>query len=191
MLNSFNEFDTELLIFLNNLGSEAWDPLWIQITNKFTFFPLFLIIIYFFFKEFGVKRLIIILIFISFIILFTDQFTNIVKNTFKRLRPCGELDLQLSLRNIDIYCGRYGFFSAHASNSIAVSIFIITLIKSKAKKWIKPILISWVVIFSYSRIYLGVHYPMDTIFGLLFGFFSGSLFVYIFNRFRFQIGFSH
>ena len=69
-------------------------------------------------------------------------------------------------------CGKYGFFSAHAANSISVTVFIINCVDDSVKKFLKPVLILWVMIFSYSRIYLGVHYPLDTVFGLSFGIFQ-------------------
>ena len=183
MLDRIKQIDTELLIFLNNLGNKSWDPLWVSITDKFTFLPLFILIIFFLFKKNGTKGLLIILLFISVLILFTDQFTNVVKDFTQRLRPCRLDELQGLLRDIDIRCGKYGFFSAHAANSISVTIFIINCVDESVKKFLKPVLILWVMIFSYSRIYLGVHYPLDTIFGLSFGIFSGFLFKYIYNYF--------
>ena len=183
MLDRIKQIDTELLIFLNNLGNKSWDPLWVSITDKFTFLPLFILIIFFLFKKNGTKGLLVILLFISVLILFTDQFTNVVKDFTQRLRPCRLHELQGLLRDIDIRCGKYGFFSAHAANSISVTIFIINCVDESVKKFLKPVLIFWVMIFSYSRIYLGVHYPLDTIFGLSFGIFSGFLFKYIYNYF--------
>ena len=183
MLDRIKQIDTELLIFLNNLGNKSWDPLWVSITDKFTFLPLFILIIFFLFKKNGTKGLLVILLFISLLILFTDQFTNVVKDFTQRLRPCRLDELQGLLRDIDIRCGKYGFFSAHAANSISVTIFIINCVDESVKKFLKPVLILWVIIFSYSRIYLGVHYPLDTIFGLSFGIFSGFLFKYIYNYF--------
>ena len=183
MLDRIKQIDTELLIFLNNLGNKSWDPLWVSITDKFTFLPLFILIIFFLFKKNGTKGLLVILLFISVLILFTDQFTNVVKDFTQRLRPCRLDELQGLLRDIDIRCGKYGFFSAHAANSISVTIFIINCVDESVKKFLKPVLILWVMIFSYSRIYLGVHYPLDTIFGLSFGIFSGFLFKYIYNFF--------
>ena len=183
MLDRIKQIDTELLIFLNNLGNKSWDPLWVSITDKFTFLPLFILIIFFLFKKNGTKGLLVILLFISVLIFFTDQFTNVVKDFTQRLRPCRLDELQGLLRDIDIRCGKYGFFSAHAANSISVTIFIINCVDESVKKFLKPILILWVMIFSYSRIYLGVHYPLDTIFGLSFGIFSGFLFKYIYNYF--------
>ena len=183
MLDRIKQIDTELLIFLNNLGNKSWDPIWVLITDKFTFLPLFILIIFFLFKKNGTKGLLVILLFISVLILFTDQFTNVVKDFTQRLRPCRLDELQGLLRDIDIRCGKYGFFSAHAANSISVTIFIINCVDESVKKFLKPVLILWVMIFSYSRIYLGVHYPLDTIFGLSFGIFSGFLFKYIYNYF--------
>ncbi len=183
MLDRIKQIDTELLIFLNNLGNKSWDPLWVSITDKFTFLPLFILIIFFLYKKNGSKGLLVILLFISVLILFTDQFTNVVKDFTQRLRPCRLDELQGLLRDIDIRCGKYGFFSAHAANSISVTIFIINCVDESVKKFLKPVLILWVMIFSYSRIYLGVHYPLDTIFGLSFGIFSGFLFKYIYNYF--------
>jgi len=186
MLDRIKQIDTELLIFLNNLGDESWDPIWIAITDKFTFLPLFLLIIFLLFKKNGIKGLFIILLFISFLILFTDQFTNLVKDFTQRLRPCRLDELQNLLRDIDIRCGKYGFFSAHAANSISVAVFILNCVNESVKKYLKPILILWVLFFSYSRIYLGVHYPLDTIFGLTFGLLSGYLFTCIYNHFKSQ-----
>lgn len=186
MLDRIKQIDTELLIFLNNLGDESWDPIWIAITDKFTFLPLFLLIIFLLFKKNGIKGLFIILLFISFLILFTDQFTNLVKDFTQRLRPCRLDELQNLLRDIDIRCGKYGFFSAHAANSISVAVFILNCVNESVKKLLKPILILWVLFFSYSRIYLGVHYPLDTIFGLTFGLLSGYLFTCIYNHFKSQ-----
>ena len=183
MLDRIKQIDTELLIFLNNLGNKSWDPLWVSITDKFTFLPLFILIIFFLFKKNGTKGLLVILLFISVLILFTDQFTNVVKDFTQRLRPCRLDELQGLLRDIDIGCGKYGFFSAHAANSVSITIFVINCIDESVKKFLKPVLIFWVIIFSYSRIYLGVHYPLDTIFGLSFGIFSGFLFKYLYNYF--------
>ena len=74
--------------------------------------------------------------------------------------------------------------SAHAANSIAVTTLIITTFKFSYKKWISLLLIFWVAIFAYSRIYLGVHYPLDTIVGLCFGFIFGKTASCIINYFK-------
>jgi undecaprenyl-diphosphatase len=185
MLNRVKEYDTDLLIFLNNLGSQQWDPFWLAVTDKLTFLPFFLLIIYFLYKENGFYKLLFILLSIALLILFTDQFTNVIKDSFERLRPCRVDELQQYLRNIEVRCGKYGFFSAHAANSMAVTTLLISSFKFCYKKWISLLLIFWVVFFSYSRIYLGVHYPLDTFFGLFFGLLFGRTAHYIINYINF------
>jgi undecaprenyl-diphosphatase len=177
---TLEEIDIQLLVYLNSLGSEFWDPLWIVLTNKLTYIPLFIFIVFKIYKKFEVKQVLFILFFIALLILFTDQFTNFFKDSFQRLRPCREESL--NLRQIDIYCGKYGFFSAHASNSIAVSLFLIRAMKERFKSLLSIFLFLWVLIFSYSRIYLGLHYPIDILFGLLFGVISSSIFHTIYLR---------
>ena len=177
---TLEEIDIQLLVYLNSLGSEFWDPLWIVLTNKLTYIPLFIFIVFRIYKKFGVKQMLFILFFIALLILFTDQFTNFFKDSFQRLRPC-RMEY-LNLRQIDIYCGKYGFFSAHASNSIAVSLFLIRVMKERFSSLFSIFLFLWVFIFSYSRIYLGLHYPVDILFGLLFGAISSSIFYTIYLR---------
>lgn len=184
MIKRILEIDRELLVFLNNLGSELWDPIWLLITDKLTFIPIFLFIIYRFFKDFGVKQALKILLSISILILFTDQFTNFIKASFERFRPCSEPQLFGLLRDIDIGCGKYGFFSAHAANSAAVTSFILLNFKSYRKSLISMILFFWVILFSYSRIYLGKHYPSDILFGLIFGISAGYFFYRLILNFK-------
>ena len=175
---TLEEIDIQILVYLNSLGSEFWDPIWIILTNKTTYIPLFAFIVYYIYKRFGLKQTAFIILFISILILFTDQSTNFIKDSFQRLRPCREG--YLGLREIDIYCGKYGFFSAHASNSIAVSLFVIRIMREKFTSIFSIILIIWVFIFSYSRIYLGLHYPTDILCGLIFGAISSTLFYHIY-----------
>jgi len=177
---TLEDIDIQILVYLNSLGSEFWDPIWITLTNKTTYIPLFAFIVYYIYKRFGLKQTAFIIVFISILILFTDQFTNFIKDSFQRLRPCREG--YLGLREIDIYCGKYGFFSAHASNSIAVSLFVIRIMRKKITSILSIILIIWVFVFSYSRIYLGLHYPMDILCGLIFGVISSTLFYHIYLK---------
>ena len=170
------EIDRNLLVFFNNLGSLKLDPFWLILTDKLFYIPFFIYIIYVLNKSFSIKNVIIILLGISLLILITDQFTNFIKDFFERLRPCRDDSINYLLRTIDVRCGKYGFFSAHAANSMAVSTLIYKLIRFEKLKLLKILLISWVIIFSYSRIYLGVHFPLDSIFGLLTGFAFGLIF---------------
>jgi undecaprenyl-diphosphatase len=70
--------------------------------------------------------------------------------------------------------GSYSFFSGHASNSMAVTVFLYLNLKRYSKYFY--VLFLWPLIFAYSRIYLGLHYPVDILSGYLFGLFGGFMF---------------
>ncbi|MFI1771404.1 phosphatase PAP2 family protein [Thalassobellus citreus] len=187
MIEQLLKYDTELFLFLNNLGSETWDGLWLMITNKWIFgtlcgLPLF----YLLYKKYGLKSLLVFVITVALMITFTDQITNVFKRGFQRPRPCGNADIIDQMRFIAIRCGKYGFFSGHSSNSMAVAVFAGLMLKPYYKNLIF-ILLFWSGIVAYSRIYLGVHYPLDVFCGLTFGAISGFLFyklgTYLLNRF--------
>lgn len=186
MLDQLLELDKNLFLYLNNLGTETWDNLWLVITNKFTSIPLYAFLLFLIYKKYGWKALLLLVFVVAGLITFTDQITNVFKDTFQRPRPCraeGVMDL---MRYVAPRCGKYGFFSGHASNSMAVAIFTGLLLKPYFKNLIFLLLI-WSLIVAYSRIYVGVHYPLDIICGLTFGAFAGfifyKLYMYLFKRY--------
>jgi undecaprenyl-diphosphatase len=191
MIDTLLEYDTDLFLVLNTLGSETWDALWLTITNKFFFGTVLgVILIYCFQKQFGWKAVMLLMLVCALMITFTDQITNVFKRGFARPRPCGNLDIVDQLRFIAVRCGKYGFFSGHSSNSMAVAIFGGLLLKPYYKKLVY-ILVLISIIVAYSRIYLGVHYPLDIVCGLTFGAISGFIFYklaqYLLKRFVIKI----
>lgn len=187
MIDQLLEFDTELFLYLNNLGSQPWDNLWLAITNKFVFGScLSVLLITLFYKKFGLKAVILLMVVCALMITFTDQITNVFKRGFARPRPCGNANIVDQVRFIAGRCGKYGFFSGHSSNSMAVAIFAGFLLKPYYKNLIFILMLVSLVV-AYSRIYVGVHYPLDIICGLGFGVFSGFLFYklgkYVLKRF--------
>lgn len=187
MLDQLLQYDKELFLFLNNLGSTTWDGLWLVITNKFTFIPLYAILLFFIYKHLGLKVLLLIILVVAVMIAFTDQITNLFKYILvKRPRPCREEELQGIMRFVAPRCGRYGFFSGHSANSMAAAVFAGLILKPYYKKLIF-ILLLWSAIVAYSRIYVGVHYPLDIICGMTFGALTGygfyKLQIYLRQRF--------
>lgn len=187
MMDQLLQYDKELFLFLNNLGSPAWDTFWLVVTQKLTFVPLYAILLYMVYRRLGLKVMLLIVVVVALMITFTDQITNLFKYVLvKRPRPCREEDMQGIMRFIAERCGRYGFFSGHSSNSMAAAVFAGLLLKPFYKKLIF-ILLFWSAMVAYSRIYVGVHYPLDIICGMAFGAIAGfgfyKLQLYLRSRF--------
>lgn len=171
--------DPQILIYLNSLGSEQWDPIWLAITNQLNWIPLFLIILFLLVRQFGVKKAAFTLLFIAILVAFSDQFTNLVKGLTARTRPCNTPEMQEYLRNLSYKPRGFSFWSGHASLSTAFTVFIISLLR-KNYKYIY-FLVLFPMVFGYSRIYLGVHYPLDVTVGYVSGTIIGISFYHLFK----------
>ena len=172
MLENLLALDVQLLVYLNGLGSETYDGLWLFITKQTNWTPLFLVLLYIIYTKVGIKQTLYILLAIAVLILITDQSTNLVKYTVQRLRPCNNPDIIIRAVKTS---KSFSFFSGHAANSMAAAMFIYHVLKPYFKYTF--LLFLWPLIFAYSRIYLGLHYPLDILCGYLFGMMTG-LFVY-------------
>ena len=173
MLEQLLEYDTELFLYLNSLGTETWDWLWLLNTAKKTFVPLYALLLFLIYKKLGLKSLLLMVVVVAAMITFTDQFTNIVKRSVLRFRPCACEEIMDSIRYIAERCStNRSFFSGHASNSMAAAVFGGLVLRPYFKNLIF-ILVLWSFIVAYSRIYVGVHFPIDIICGMAFGALSG------------------
>ena len=186
MIEEILKLDSKLFLYLNNLGTTKFDFFWISLSKieANILMYLFLIILFFYIQKIRPKFLYVFysLFVIALMITITDQGANIFKDSFQRLRPCYDESIMDSLRLVKENCGgKYGFFSAHASNSFSLAIFFGLLFINRIR-YIIMITIAYASLISYSRIYLGVHYPIDIIFGSFYGIFVGFVmysFVYL------------
>ena len=186
MIEEILKLDSKLFLFLNNLGTPKFDTFWISLSmiEANILMYLFLIFLLFYTQKTRPKFLYIFYLFsvIALMITITDQGANIFKDSFQRLRPCYDESIKDSLRLVKENCGgRYGFFSAHASNSFSLAIFFGLLFKNRIR-YIIIITMIYALLISYSRIYLGVHFPIDIIVGSSFGICVGIImysFVYL------------
>lgn len=188
MLEQLLQYDTDLFLFLNNLGSPSWDGFWMFYTTKFNWVPFYAVLLFLMFKKRNDKRFVFTVLVIAAMIAFTDQVTNLFKHGFERPRPCHEAALIDIMRIVKKGCGgAFGYFSGHASNSMATAVFVGLLLRYKYRYAIY-ILIVWAVAMAYSRVYVGVHYPIDIASGMLFGAVTGYAFYrlenYLNTRFK-------
>ena len=170
MFNKIDNFDKALFLFLNNLGAEPWDSFWIFVSNTFWMFCLLApIILFYTFYNHGKKG--VYLIFILLICFCVTDFIHLhmFKNFFERLRPCWDEGVAPFSRILIGKGGQYGFVSGHAANTTSIVTFFLLSCKHvhRSVQWI---LIFWVLLVAYSRIYLGKHYPLDVVCGILLGF---------------------
>lgn len=184
MIETIEAFDVRLFVFLNSLGSPAYDGFWLFVTKQLNWTPLFILILYLIYRKIGLKQSLILLLFVAVLITCTDQTTNLFKNTFQRLRPCNNTEINSFIRIVQSR-NSFSFFSGHAANSMAVVTFIYLLFRNKIKYI--GFLFIWPLVFAYSRIYLGLHYPLDIftgyLFGSLFGFLTYKIFLLMQNKY--------
>lgn len=162
------DLDKDLFLFLNSFHTDSLDPVMLLITKTQFWTPLYLLLIYLIFKKYNTEGWLI-LAGAALGILLADQITSsLMKPFFERLRPSQEPSLQTIVHLVDGYKGGlYGFASGHAANTFATAFFIWLLFKNQYK-WIWVIFI-WAALMTYTRIYLGVHYPGDILVGGLIG----------------------
>lgn len=176
-IQPYIDFDQQLLLDINGSNSLFWDGfMWIA-TNMLTWMPLAVVLLYVIFKNNKVKEALIIIGMLALVILLTDQISSgFCKPFFARFRPTQDPELMYQIDIVNGYRGgMYGFVSSHAANTFGIAIFISLIVRS----WSLGItLIVWACLNAYSRMYLGVHYPGDILFGTLLGLSAGVL-VYI------------
>jgi undecaprenyl-diphosphatase len=183
MLESIKTIDENLFLFLNSHHNPFFDQLMWILSDMILWIPLYLWFLWLVYKRFP-KHFWTVIVAIGLMLTVSDQLCNLFKENIMRFRPTHEPHLQYIIHTVNGYRGgMYGFYSAHASNSFAVAFFIIGSIENQ-RKYLIPIALLYAVLASYSRIYLGVHYPTDVMMGALMGTLIGSGIAYIHNKIR-------
>jgi undecaprenyl-diphosphatase len=185
MLHTLLKWDKELFVAINSFHSEFSDHFFWIFTQKTTWIPLYVILLILFYKNYKKDFVWIVLTLVVGIALSDQISSSIIKPLVERLRPSQEHSLNGIIHLINGYKGgKYGFVSSHAANSFALAIIASRIIKSKPFTWI---IFIWAVINTYSRIYIGVHYPLDCICGILVGAFAAVSVCMIIRKYKPQI----
>jgi undecaprenyl-diphosphatase len=163
------EFDTEFFLYLNSFHNDFWDTVMLMVTRKETWIPFFAVILFFVLKNYRSKWWLVVL-FLALTVLLADQLSVLVKETIQRLRPVYNPEIEHLVHNVLRKGGLHGFVSSHAANSFALFAFTTRLFRNRGY-WF--MMLFWAVLFSYSRIYSGVHYPLDILAGAVLGWLIG------------------
>ncbi len=181
-----NRFDTNLLLGLNNNYTDFWDRVMYMATDKIFWIPLFVLILYMIIKNKGRESLLIIGMLILTVV-FDDTISTLIKHTVERLRPTHDPRTMFDLHVVNGYRGGlYGFVSSHAANSFGIALFLALLVRNIG---FSITIFLWAAFHSYTRIYLGVHYPFDILGGIVLGLVIGwacfKMYAFLRNRFHF------
>ncbi len=186
MLETLNDWDISLFLFLNNMGCKALDPFFMAATDM-AFVPFGTLVLYLFYRKLGLKRTVLALVITAVMILFSDQTCgNYIREMNIRLRPCHMVELAGKFRSVREWetgwCGgQYGFLSSHAGNAFSLAVFASLLLRSRVKHvWLY--MIGFAAFISYTRIYIGTHLTGDVIVAGIIGTVYAVIFAFIYRK---------
>lgn len=174
------QLDQSLFLFLNDHHGLFWDKAIFLFSSREIWIPFYLLIVYLIIKTYR-KNAIYILLLIGLSIAVSDQFSVLIKNLVERPRPSNDPLIKDMVHVVTGYRGgAFGFFSSHASNTFTIAAIASMLFKNRS---FSITIFVWAIVVSYTRIYLGLHYPGDIltgwIWGAVFGFGFYKLMIFI------------
>jgi undecaprenyl-diphosphatase len=182
----WEKYDKALLLKINSMHSDALDIAMKLFSDIYIFSPLVLLLLYFYHKRYQVRNTLVLVVCCGISIACTDLSSNVVKHWVKRYRPTHNLEIKDKIHLVDNYSGgKYGFFSSHAANTIGVTTFLFLAASWIYRRWrMLFFLVPFLII--YSRMYMGVHYPSDVLFGAADGLLFGYLVFILFRKYLFK-----
>jgi len=180
MLEKLLKWDRDTFIYLNGLGIEDYDVFWSTVTDFTTWIPLFVLFLVLFFFKFPKREALYMFLTVVGLAVFITLITYFTKISVARLRPNNTEEINTLIRILKSPTD-YSFFSGHASSSFSITILVFLFLRKKVK-WAILFFI-WPILFAMSRIYVGVHFPVDIIVGTVVGLLSGCLFYGLYQRF--------
>lgn len=169
--------DGKIFTVLNGAQVPWLDPVMMIFSNREVWAVLYICVVIYMFRRFGWKKGLIALAFMILTVTFNDQTCNFFKNTFCRLRPSHNPQLNGIVNLLEDSGGMFGFPSGHATCSFGYAFLTSMIIKRK------PYTIgimAWAALVSYSRIYVGKHYLLDILCGAALGTAEGLLMAALF-----------
>lgn len=184
-IDSLLQFDSNLLLSLNGSNSQFVDGWMMTLTTGYTWIPLYIALFYLIVKNSETMgQIALVVACTGLCLLLADGGADgIAKPLVARFRPCNDPVIGSMVSTVDNYraSGLYGFFSAHAANTASIALFFSLLVRSNL---LSVSLLIWSLINCYTRIYLGVHYPLDVFVGIIWGLCTGGIAYAVYYRMR-------
>lgn len=160
--------ERNLFFALNGSESIFLDNMFMTITGKLIWAPILIFLVFMLFYKTPIKTAIITIVAIILLFTLCDQISSsLFKTYFQRLRPTYHPDFMEFVDTVKNYkSGGYSFISGHATNSFGIAVLLSLIFRSR---WVTIPMISWALLNSYSRIYLGVHFITDILAGIIVG----------------------
>ncbi len=175
-MDALLDLDRRLFLWLNGLHSPALDDVMWYASATWPWLPVFGLLAWAVWKNFSTGVWLPVLVLVVVITLSDQGASGLLKPTVKRLRPCNEPEIATLVHTLRGYCSSsYSFASSHASNSVALAAFCTGVFRKYRPRWLVVLVWSWAALHSYSRIYLGVHYPLDLLGGAAVGLLAAAL----------------
>jgi len=181
--------DKNLFILINGLHSSFWDGVMFAISAKYTWIPLYIAVLAVIIKNWKRESIWLVIALVGCIIISDQIASGLIKELVQRLRPSHAPELRNMVHLVNGYSGgQFGFVSSHAANTFGFAFLSSTLLRNRKYT---SIIFCWAVLVSYSRMYLGVHYPLDILGGALVGVLAALACYYAIIKLRPSLLFPH
>lgn len=180
MIEQIEQFDRDLFLTLNGLHADWLDPIMWWLSSIVFMIPVIAFVLYYAYKKGKLRLALIMMGGVGLCVLLSDRISvELFKEVFQRYRPTHNTDIGDLVHTVikpngeEYRGGLFSFVSSHATNAMSMALFSFLHLRRFNKKW--SLIFLWVIIVSYTRIYLGVHYPADLVCGAALGAVIGGI----------------